>query len=239
MKITFIGTSHGVPEADRRCSSYLIETGCKTYIIDMGTSTVESLIAMGIHPDHITAVFFTHPHGDHMNGLVSFADLLSWFFSSADPVIFVPNEKVKPALEGWLSVTGTELREYLDIRITKAGVVWDDGIVKITSCPTQHCPDSCAFIVEGEGKTVLFTGDLRHPSVDYPEEAKKLTLDLAICETAHFSPKDFMPVWEESDVKHVIHTHVSPRWHGDLDELAAQTHDFVFGVAKDGMVIEL
>jgi len=239
MKITFIGTSHGVPEADRRCSSYLIESGGGKYIIDMGTSTIESIIAMGIHPNEITAVFFTHPHGDHMDGLISFADLLSWYFKEADPVIFVPNDQVKPALAEWISVMGAQLRENLDIRVTEAGVIWDDGTAKITSCPTQHCPDSCAFIVEVEGKTVLFTGDLKHPSVDYPEEAKKFALDLAVCETAHFSPKDFLPIWEKTDVKSVIHTHVSPRWHKDLDEIAADEHKFAFGVAKDGMTIEL
>ena len=36
MRLTFIGTSHGVPEPHRRCSSYLLETGGKYYVIDKG-----------------------------------------------------------------------------------------------------------------------------------------------------------------------------------------------------------
>ena len=239
MKITFLGTSHGVPEADRRCSSYLIETDGGKYIIDMGTETIELLIAMGIHPNEITAVFFTHPHGDHMNGLISFVDLITWYFKDANPVIFVPNEKIKPALTLWNETMGSGVREDLDFRLTGDGVIWDNGKVRVTSCPTEHCENSCAFIVEADGKTVLFTGDLDHPSADYPEAAKKLELDLAICETAHFSPWDFMPIWEASSVKRVLHTHVFPGWNADLEEIAAKQHDFEFGVARDGMVVEL
>ena len=43
MKLIFVGTSHGVPEKDRRCSSYLLEVDGSYYIIDMGTQTIEDL----------------------------------------------------------------------------------------------------------------------------------------------------------------------------------------------------
>ena len=36
MRIVFYGTSHGVPEPHRRCSSYILETGGCYYLIDMG-----------------------------------------------------------------------------------------------------------------------------------------------------------------------------------------------------------
>jgi len=34
MKILFLGTSHGVPEANRRCSCTMIEIGDKRYFVD-------------------------------------------------------------------------------------------------------------------------------------------------------------------------------------------------------------
>lgn len=35
MKITFIGSSHGVPEPHRKCSCIMIEIGEQVYFIDM------------------------------------------------------------------------------------------------------------------------------------------------------------------------------------------------------------
>ncbi|MBR5679652.1 MAG: MBL fold metallo-hydrolase, partial [Clostridia bacterium] len=80
MRLTFIGTSHGVPEPHRRCSSYLLEVNGAYYIIDMGTQTVEDLRRLGISIDDVRLVICTHPHGDHTNGLISFVDLVNWYF---------------------------------------------------------------------------------------------------------------------------------------------------------------
>ena len=33
MKITFVGTSHGIPQADRYCSCYMIEIGKAIYFV--------------------------------------------------------------------------------------------------------------------------------------------------------------------------------------------------------------
>ena len=48
MRITFIGTSHGVPEPERRCSCTMIETQGRYYFIDMGTQAIEDVIKRGI-----------------------------------------------------------------------------------------------------------------------------------------------------------------------------------------------
>ena len=43
MKITFIGSSHGVPEAHRKCTCIMIEVGENVYFVDMGTSAIDAL----------------------------------------------------------------------------------------------------------------------------------------------------------------------------------------------------
>ena len=63
MKIVFLGSSHGVPEPNRKCSSALIEAGGSKYIVDMGTNAIEDLITRGIAAREIRAVFITHMHG--------------------------------------------------------------------------------------------------------------------------------------------------------------------------------
>lgn len=83
-----------------------------------------------------------------------------------------------------------------DLRFKKVtdGTIFDDGYLKVTAIPTQPCPDSHAFFVEAEGKAVLFTGDLKHPNVDFPKIAKEKPTEFIICEAAHFPATDYAPV---------------------------------------------
>ena len=69
MKLTFLGTSCGVPQKDRYCSSCMIECGDGTYLIDAGAPVAELLRKYGKTPVDLNAVFITHMHGDHLDGL--------------------------------------------------------------------------------------------------------------------------------------------------------------------------
>ena len=93
MKLIFIGTSHGVPESDRRCSSVMLEVNGFYYLVDMGTQVVEDLRKRGIALENVRLAICTHPHGDHTDGLLSFVDLVNWYFKAADPLILLPDSR--------------------------------------------------------------------------------------------------------------------------------------------------
>ena len=211
MKITFIGSSHGVPEANRRCACTMLEIAGRYYFVDMGTMAMDVLRTKGISPDDVKGVFITHKHGDHTDGLPQFVDLCSWYFTKAEPVICVPKIELVDALRHWREVIGDAMREF-DFRDALTGVIYDDGVLKVTSIPTQHCEKSRAFILEAEGKTLLFTGDLKNPGVDFPEIAKEMPLDLLVCECAHFPATDYTPVLAQCNIKKVCMNHYSPRF---------------------------
>ena len=222
MKITFLGTSHGVPEPNRRCSCTMIEISGRYYFIDMGVMLFDDLIKRGICPDDVKAVFFTHMHGDHSNGLPHFVDLLSWYFKTPDPVIHLPRMEMRDAANAWLEATGTPPRD-LQYKQVIDGPLYDDGFLKVTAIATQHCPSSFAYLLEAEGKTILFTGDLKRPGVDFPELAKTKDLDLVVCESAHFPATEYLPIFEANPPKQVCVTHYSPRFHKTVFELREQT----------------
>ena len=71
MKITFLGTSHGYPEKGRVVSCTMVETGGKIYIIDAGSAVDEHLVEQDADFSAVRAVFITHMHSDHVNGLLS------------------------------------------------------------------------------------------------------------------------------------------------------------------------
>ena len=212
MKITFVGSSHGVPEAHRKCTCIMIEVGENVYFVDMGSSAMDALRTRGLDIDAVKGIFVTHMHGDHINGLPEYLELLTWYFKTADPVVCLPMLDAVDVIKDWIRVTlSGESREF-QYREVQPGVVYDDGVLKVTAIPTQHCLKSYAYIVEAEGKTVLFTGDLKNPDVDFPEAAQQLLLDLVVCECAHFNASDYLPVFEKCDIKKVCVTHYSDRF---------------------------
>ena len=72
MKIKFYGSSHGLPERDRFCTSVLIEAGGNHYMVDTGAPIADMLIRDGLRPDVLRAIFLTHLHGDHTCGMLSY-----------------------------------------------------------------------------------------------------------------------------------------------------------------------
>lgn len=240
MKITFIGTSHGVPEPERRCSCTMIEVNGRYYFIDMGTQVIEDLIHRGISVEAVKGIFVTHPHGDHADGLISFVDLTNWFFRNAEPNIFLPDAGLVTGLRAWVAGIGSgEIREGVHLNVYEEGVIFDDGTVKVTAVATKHCNHSYAFLFEAEGKKILFTGDLHNPNDDFPRVAFEEELDLIVVESAHFTPATTEAVLANAKVKRVLHNHVSPRWNEELAHMAKNPHPYTYGKAFDGMEVTL
>lgn len=211
MRIVFIGTSHGVPEANQRCSCTMIEVEDRRYFIDMGTQAIEDLRKRNIPVESVKGIFITHMHGDHTDGLISFIDIINWYFKAADPVILLPEKEAIDAISGWLDVNGVPMRE-MKLGVVSEGVTFDDGFVRITAFRTQHCRVSYSYLVEAEGKRVLFTGDLscKGPETDFPRQVLEEETDLVICEAAHFPATAYKNIFTSGKVKKVCYNHYVP-----------------------------
>lgn len=212
MKITFVGSSHGVPEPNRKCSCIMIETNNRVYFLDMGTSAIDALCSRGIAVDTVKAVFISHMHGDHTNGLIQFVDLLTWFYKTPNPAIFLPDIHAANVIHDWLKVTLNNAEKKMDYRPIVTGKLYNDNVLQVTAIATQHCPGSHAYLMEAEGKSVLFTNDLRNPSVDFPAIPEGKNVDLLVCESAHFPATDYLPILEKGGFQKVCVTHYSDRY---------------------------
>ena len=212
MRITFIGTSHGISEPNRKCSCSLIEAGDKKYIIDMGCDPMPELIKRGIRPEQIPAVFVTHTHGDHVNGLVPFVNQCCWFYKTADPAIYLPELNILKPLREWMECTHDMIRESIRFFEIKEGVVYDDGTIRVTVLKTGHISVSYAFLLEAEGKRVLFTGDMKHgdgPTADYARFTAESTFDAVVCECAHFDAMQYLEPIRKNPPKRFFFNHYS------------------------------
>ena len=236
MKITFLGTSHGAPELNRRCASTLIEIGDNRYIIDMGMQSIEELINRNIPINSVKAVFITHMHRDHTDGLVSFVGMCNNRYKDATPKFYIPNrvEKVNKALSLWIECNGNTMRSF-EFNKVEEGNFYSDENLKITAFKTQHIENSYAFLIEAENKRVLFSGDLKWMAPDLPLEALSKPLDLAVLECAHFEATKYLPYFENNNnVKKICINHYSERFLHTIPTLIDNLKNVEIKVTIDG-----
>ena len=248
MRIVFLGTSHGVPEPNRRCSSTMIEVDGAYYFIDMGTQSIEGLISRGIRPEQVKACFVTHLHGDHTNGLISYVDLCNWYFKEASTEFYLPGdtERCKDIIANWLDCLGHPMREFKFDHVDDV-FVYEDDKIKVSAFRTQHIAESFSYLLEAEGKRVFFSGDLRNPVnmenpiEDIPIEEFDKGLDLAILELAHFwAPDKYFPLLKErTNIKTVCINHYSDLRLPTAFELKKMLPDQNIVFAYDGLEFTL
>lgn len=246
MKITFIGTSHGVPAPDRYCSAIMIEVASSIYFIDAGAPIIDELLRRGKDVNKVKAIFTTHAHGDHVNGILSYADLTNWFFKNASTDIYLTEQRLADAIKNFIAVTDSPIdEERVRFKIVDKDFVYQDDNIRLSLIPTKHIAaserPSYAVTVECEGKKVIFSGDLSYMlrENDVPSVICEQETDLFVCEMAHFGMPQIKPYLEKCKAKQVYFTHVYP--HYRFYEIKAHQNDFDFPIyiAEDGTEITL
>lgn len=246
MKITFLGTSHGVPAADRYCSCTMIETGGVHYFIDAGAPLIDLLLRRHVDLNSVRAVFTTHFHSDHVDGLLSLAGLFSWYYKTTSADIYLTEQAGIEAFETLLKTAiGDFDAERVRFKLMTPDTVYEDENIRVTPFPTQHLTHAnrpaYSYLVEAEGRKVLFSGDLsyRMQAQDFPAYVLENDVDLLVCEMAHFGVEHIEEYLKRCRAGQVLFNHVFP-----LDKLAQiEALDGRYGypihTVNDGDEIEL
>lgn len=74
MRVVPLGTSSGKPTLKRNVSALAVTREAEWLLFDCGEGTQTQIARAGLSPSRLSAIFITHLHGDHFNGL---AGLLS------------------------------------------------------------------------------------------------------------------------------------------------------------------
>jgi ribonuclease Z len=69
MRVIPLGTSSGKPTIKRNVSALAVARDGEWLLFDCGEGTQTQIIRAGLNPSKLTAIFITHFHGDHFNGL--------------------------------------------------------------------------------------------------------------------------------------------------------------------------
>lgn len=246
MKITFLGTADVRPRVDTYVSAAMIEVGERVYLLDAGAPVSDLMLRYGRRPDALCAVFTTHAHNDHVDGLLQLFSHCIHIYPTASYDVFMTEE---PIARAFCDCIGTLYhmefpKERLRVQIAHEGLVYDDGVLRATYIPVSYHEGQphFAILIEAAGKSVLFTGDMSQNlrDDDFPRVAYERELDAIVCEYAHSLIDVLEPRMQKCRTKLFCFNHYAGYRHEELAEIVnCGRFAFPIRALRDGDVINL
>ena len=213
MEVRFLGTSHGRPDNGRHCSSTMIEMGDSIYLVDAGAPVTDCLFFLGKDITKIKGIFITHVHSDHLDGLLFLLNTIVGRRADAKFKVFLPNEELHKIIISYVETLSHTQFPIDKIEFTEPteGEIFSDQNITVEYFMTKHIEKSYGLVIKGEGKALVFTGDMSGGlrGEDFPEYAINNHTDLVVCEMAHFEMSDLEKYIEKLDTEKLCINHIN------------------------------
>lgn len=212
MKVTVLGNSSTTVTAGGACSSYLLDTGEKKVLLDIGNGSLfhlKKLIMLG----EIDAILLTHHHFDHISDLFLFRyerEGLKYMGQEIKPIPLYT-----PKMEPWL-LEKLEKNHLFDFFYISEENTREILGMKVSFIPVEHLVETYALRIEKDGKVFTYSADtgMCGGILKAAEGA-----DLFLCEATyvskepyrmkhHLHGKEAGEIAEKAGVKKLLLTHL-------------------------------
>lgn len=158
MQLTFLGTSAGVPTRSRNvsCVALRLPQRAEVWLFDCGEATQHQLLRSDVKPGHISRIFITHLHGDHLFGLPGLLATCGMAGNAAQSInIYGP-----PGLEEYLQEcarrTGSHLSDNTKVHTVAPGTIFADEDFTVSCLPLVHRIETMGYRVEEQDQPGAF-----------------------------------------------------------------------------------
>lgn len=217
-----LGSCSGTePIPGRQHTSFVIETGGRYYWFDAGEGCSRTAHLMGIDLLKVRSIFISHPHMDHVGGLGN----LLWTIRKLTAVrktnvaggridLYMPELRSWEGILQMLRCTEGNFTLPFTLEVYRPAdcLVYEDENIRVTAMHNGHLQDnergehiSYSFHIETEGKSIVFSGDVR----EYTEVAPLLAkgCDYLLMETGHHKVKAICDFADEQRVSKLVFVH--------------------------------
>lgn len=221
------GTSSGCSTEYRDSAGTLVQAGDKTILLDCGEATNKNCLRM--HPDEIDMICISHGHVDHFIGLpMLILHNLAIRGRTKKLTIFAP-ETVQEFITPFLKNYHIPIPFIIEVKyFVESSVLYIDDTVMINACRVQHSMDQCyGFKVYeyASNKTMFYTGDTEpHEQLENYMWCCDLVIGEATWASDYHGPRyghsyahEMVECAAKSLVKMLVLTHISRKYHKDLD----------------------
>ena len=196
------------------------------------------------------AIVFSHMHIDHTGGLANLFFCIQKMIAlgkgklAYDPLtVYAPDLEIIRAVKCVASTNRRDSLRFLteDIQ-TKDGLLFEDENIRVTALHNRHLGEdgtngwhAYSFLVECEGKKVIFSGDVASPEELLP--LMENGCDLWIMETGHHKVKDVCEFAQAHAIPRLRFTHHGREIIGNREggESLIASYPLDIKLAYDGM----
>lgn len=251
--LTVLGSSAGMPQADRVNAGLVLAVDKRLILLDCGGGVSAAFRRNWFDPLAVERAVITHTHPDHISDLPLFVQML-YLAGRREPfVIHLPSEAMAAVQDYFRALY--LLREKLPFEVEFLPIprevdIQADGVV-IHPIPNTHLQGYRPFIDEYHlsnkmqcyslhitvgNTTLLYSADLGSEKDVFPYLEN---LDLLVIESTHIDVERLFEAVIEHNVRRVVLTHLTETYDGEAVLAAARKAGLDnVTIAADGMRIE-
>lgn len=251
--LIILGSSSGLPQAERATSGYLLKTNRSNTLIDCGGGVTSSFLKAGLNPLSVDRIFISHTHSDHVCEITLFIQLI-YLNGRTNPLeLYLPSEFVNP-FEHYLNAVYL-LKEKLPFELEiigyESGFQFDKGF-KLNAYQTSHLQKykehiaelglpnkmQChCFMIDIDGCRILYSADIGSLSdvEKYFDGCRYV-----IIESTHINIDEFLQIAPIRKVHKYVITHLGgPEEVARIREAIAKSRLSNVVIAEDRMELAL
>jgi ribonuclease BN (tRNA processing enzyme) len=219
MEITLLGTGTAIPARQHSPAGLVVSVDDRHLLLDIGPGTLSRLEAAGISWQQLDHLLLTHLHPDHVLDLATLLLVFNYAPGAArtTPFTIIGCHGVEDFLTR-LYALFPELKP-IGYEIYLQPVLRDElslENIKIRTAPSGHTPESVAFRLEADGRTLVYSGDAS-PDGELASLAARADLLVSECSfpagwetTDHLNADTLGVLAQKAGVRKLLVTHCYP-----------------------------